>query len=68
MKISFTTLGCPNWNLDTICQKGREYGFDGVDFRGYLDELDITRLALFTTQGSQTKKRLTDAGLAVQRH
>lgn len=50
MKISFTTLGCPNWDLDTICQKGREYGFDGVDFRGYLDSLDITKLPLFTSQ------------------
>jgi len=65
MKISFMTLGCPNWNLDMICQKGREYGFDGVDFRGYLGELDITKLALFTTQGAETKQRLTDAGLAV---
>ncbi len=37
-------LGCPEWNLDTICKKGREYGFDGVDFRGYLGEIDITRL------------------------
>lgn len=65
MKIAFTTLGCPNWDLDTICQKGREYGFDGVDFRGYLDEIDITKLPLFTTRGAETKQRLTDAGLAV---
>jgi len=65
MKISFTTLGCPNWDLDTICQKGREYGFDGVDFRGYLNEIDITMLPLFTTEGFETKQRLTDAGLAV---
>ncbi len=65
MKISFTTLGCPNWDLDTICRKGREYGFDGVDFRGYLNDLDITKLALFTSQGSETRRRLDDAGLAV---
>ena len=65
MKISFTTLGCPNWDLDMICQKGYEYGFDGVDFRGYLNEIDITKVPLFTTQGSETKQRLTDAGLAV---
>ncbi len=65
MKTSFTTLGCPNWDLDTICKKGREYGFDGVDFRGYMNELDITKLALFTTQGSETKQRLTDAELEV---
>jgi sugar phosphate isomerase/epimerase len=65
MKIAFMTLGCPNWTLDTICLRGHEYGFDGVDFRGYLDELDITKLAMFTTQAAKTLKRLSDAGLAV---
>jgi len=65
MKIAFMTLGCPNWNLDTICQRGAEYGFDGVDFRGYLDEIDITKLALFTTHAAETRQRLNDAGLLV---
>ena len=35
MKLAFTTLGCPNWDLDTICTRGKEYGYDGVDLRGY---------------------------------
>jgi sugar phosphate isomerase/epimerase len=65
MKIAFTTLGCPDWDLDTICQRGREYGFDGVDFRGYLNELDITKLALFTTHAVETRQRLADAGLVI---
>jgi sugar phosphate isomerase/epimerase len=65
MKIAFTTLGCPNWNLETICRRGQEYGFEGVDFRGYLDELDITKLPLFTTHAAETRKQLNDAGLAV---
>jgi sugar phosphate isomerase/epimerase len=65
MKISFLTLGCPNWDLDTICERGREYGFEGVDFRGYLDEIDITRLPEFTIHASQTRGKLADAGLAV---
>ena len=65
MKIAFLTLGCPNWDLDTICQQGRAYDFDGVDFRGYLDQIDITKLPLFTTQAAKTHQRLTDAGLAV---
>lgn len=65
MKIAFMTLGCPNWNLNTICARGREYGFDGVDFRGYLDEIDITKLPLFTTQTAETRRKLQDAGLEV---
>jgi len=65
VKLSFTTLGCPAWNLETICARGREYGFDGVDFRGYLDTIDITTLPLFTREGEQTRRRLNDAGLEV---
>ncbi len=65
MKISFTTLGCPGWDLDTICAKGSEYGFDGVDFRGFLDAIDITVLPAFTSGVAETKRKLTDAGLEV---
>ncbi len=65
MKISFMTLGCPKWDLDTICQKGRDYGFDGVDFRGYLDEIDVTKLHEFTIDLKKTRKKLDSAGLQV---
>ena len=65
MKISFSTLGCPRWDMDEICRRGREYGFDGVDFRGYLDTLDITTLPLFTTQVALTRARLAEADLQV---
>jgi sugar phosphate isomerase/epimerase len=65
MKLSFTTLGCPGWDMATICKRGQEYGYQGIDFRGYLDTLDITLLPEFTTGGCVTRKRLADAGLEV---
>ena len=65
MKISFMTLGCPNWDLETICARGKEYGFDGVDFRGYLETLDITLLPEFTTGAAATLRKLNEASLEV---
>lgn len=65
MKIGFTTLGCPDWDLDTICAKARGYGFDGLDLRGLQDTLDITLLPAFTSGVRETKSQLTDAGLEV---
>lgn len=65
MKISFMTLGCPGWDLDTVCRRGREYGYDGVDFRGLLDTIDVTTLPAFTTGVAETKRKLDDHGLAV---
>jgi sugar phosphate isomerase/epimerase len=65
MKISFMTLGCPAWDLKTICARGHAYGFEGVDFRGYLDTLDITTLPEFTSSAAATRRQLEAAGLAV---
>ena len=65
MKTSFTTLGCPNWDLDTICARGQEYHYDGVDFRGYLDTLDVTTLPEFAQGAAGIQRKLAEVGLAV---
>ena len=59
------TLGCPAWDLDTILRRASEYGYDGIDFRGVKDALDVTVLPEFTTGLAQTARRIADAGLAV---
>lgn len=65
MKLSFTTLGCPNWDMDTIISRAVEYGYDGVDFRGYMDEMDIYLLPEFSTDIERTKQKFKDASLEV---
>ncbi|RKY65676.1 MAG: sugar phosphate isomerase/epimerase [Candidatus Latescibacterota bacterium] len=65
MKLAFTTLGCPEWDMDTILSKAVEYGFDGVDFRGYLGTLELFKLPEFTTQAKKTARRFADANLEV---
>ena len=65
MKTSFTTLGCPAWDLTRIMEQGSRLGFDGVDFRGLQDDLDITALPAFTSALQQTVTRFADAGLVV---
>jgi sugar phosphate isomerase/epimerase len=65
MKISFTTLGCPDWDLDTIISKASEYGFDGVDLRGIQETLDVTLLPAFASGAADARRRFSDAGLEV---
>lgn len=65
MQLALSTLGCPQWDLDRICEDGRAAGFDGVDFRGLGDELDVTCHPAFTDRVDETRSRLTDAGLTV---
>ncbi|MBI3985329.1 MAG: TIM barrel protein [Lentisphaerae bacterium] len=38
MKLSFATLGCPDWKLDQIVQTAKALGYDGVDLRGIAGE------------------------------
>ena len=65
MKLSFSTLGCPNWDLGTIISKAVEYGFDGIEMRGVNQELDVTKLPEFTTNAKETKQRLMDSGIEI---
>lgn len=65
MNISFSTLGCPGWDLDMICRRAREFGYDGVDFRGYLDTIDISLLPEFTSGVSATMNKFRSAGLEI---
>lgn len=65
MKLAFTTLACPKWDLPTVLSRAKEYGFDAIDFRGLGEKLDITLLREFTTQAGATARMIRDAGLEV---
>lgn len=65
MKLAFSTLGCPKWDLGTVILRAQEYGYDGVDFRCCADEMNIWKLPEFSTQIDVTAKRIRDAGLEV---
>ena len=32
--VSFSTLACPNWSIETIIAKASEFGYDGIEWRG----------------------------------
>jgi fatty-acyl-CoA synthase len=65
MKLAFTTLGCLDWDLETIVSKADEYDFDGVDFRGYRNEMNIGKLPEFTSGLAATVAMFKEAGLEV---
>jgi len=65
MKLSTTTLGCPQWSLDEIVSNCSAYGLQGIDFRGIGDSIDVTQLPEFTTDLAETRRKLDDADLRV---
>jgi len=65
MKISSTTLGCPDWPLETILERFVEYGYDALDFRGLDGEMELWRLEAFSADAEETAARVAAAPLAV---
>ena len=65
MKLAFTTLACPQWDLETIIARAVEYGYDGVDFRCYRGKLTLWEMPEFSTNLERTAGKLKEAKLEV---
>jgi len=65
MKLAFTTLGCPQWTLKQIVENAAKMGFDAVDFRGLLEDIDVSHRPEFTTDIKKTQKLFRDHNVAV---
>ncbi len=63
MKIGFSTLVCPNWDLATIVSKASEYGFNGVELRGVRGELALTEIPEVAGDPARTRSMFTDANV-----
>lgn len=65
MKVSFSTLGCPDWTLDQVLKAGADAKLDGFDLRGLRGGVDVTVLPEFTSDLESTSMRIRDSGLVV---
>lgn len=41
--LSFSTLGCPDWSLETILNAAVDNGYNGIELRGIQRQLDLTK-------------------------
>jgi sugar phosphate isomerase/epimerase len=64
--IAFSTLGCPKWDWLTVLDFAAEHGFAGLELRGLLDSMDLTKRPEFgSAQIAQTRKQLAERELRV---
>jgi sugar phosphate isomerase/epimerase len=66
-KISFSTLGCPDWDLDKIIRFAVEHKYNGIEVRGILRELDLPKIPAFATDTAirETTAKIKDVGLRI---
>ena len=66
MKLAFSTLGCPDWELREIVAAARNWGYDGVELRAVGGSLDLLDLAEFSpAQLATTRAYFEDAGIEI---
>ncbi|WAM33254.1 sugar phosphate isomerase/epimerase family protein [Caldicellulosiruptor morganii] len=66
MKISFSTVGCPNFTWDEIITTAKDFGYDGIEIRGISDELEVYKASPFIGDNlKHTKERLSQLGLDI---
>jgi sugar phosphate isomerase/epimerase len=65
MKFAFSTVSCPKWDFDTIVARAREYGYHGVEVRGFLNESVPTVADVFKTDLDQLRRSFNGAGVEV---
>ncbi|HVZ97264.1 MAG TPA: sugar phosphate isomerase/epimerase family protein [Chitinophagaceae bacterium] len=63
--LSFSTLGCPDWPFDKIVSFARQNNYDGIELRGILHEMDLTKCLQFinATSIASTMQLMKDNNL-----
>jgi sugar phosphate isomerase/epimerase len=66
LPLAFSTLGCPNWELQKILEFARANGFAAVELRGLLGSLDLPSRPEFAPgRLPQTIKQIAEHGIKI---
>ncbi len=66
IKLSFSTLGCPEWSFADIISTARDLGYQGVEIRGVMREMFAPKMKIFDAENiEKTKKTLADTGIQI---
>jgi hypothetical protein len=65
MQLAFSSIGCPDWPLDKMVKFAREKGYQGLELRGLLRELDLPKSSDFNSPEKirVARKLVEDNGL-----
>ncbi len=66
MRLAFSTLGCPNWELGQIAEAARSLGYDGIELRAVGGDLDLLERREFKPEAlATTHQWLVDLHISV---
>lgn len=66
MKLAFSTLGCPHWELERIVQAAQDYGYAAIELRAIGGDLDLLKRPEFQPGTvARTRRWLADQAVAI---
>lgn len=66
MKLAFSSLACPSYNIDKLIHTAKDYGFDGIELRTLENTTNIWELEdFYPCNLSATSSKFKEAGLSV---
>jgi len=66
LKLAFSTLGCPHWELEQVAQAARAYGYQAVELRAIGGDLDLLKRPEFQPGAMEATRRwLADHSLTI---
>jgi sugar phosphate isomerase/epimerase len=61
--LAFSTLGCPDWDFKKITDFAVQHGYTGIEVRGILREMDLTKCKELNEQKIATISMMKEKGL-----
>src|SRR5947208_17106554 len=65
MKFAFSTLSAPTWDFETLVLRAKDYRYDGVEIRGFLNESVLTAANIFLTDLAKVRRIFGDGGIEI---
>lgn len=66
MKLSFSTLGCPDWSFEKVLEQAQAMGYDGIEVRGINGIMNAAEIPEFSTENiADTQKKLEEHSLKI---
>src|ERR1043165_4804849 len=65
MKFAFSTVSCPAWDFAAIVARAREYGYDGIEIRGFLNESILTAANVFLSEPRKIRGIFANSGIEI---
>ena len=60
LKLAFSTLGCPDWDLPQIAAAAQRYGFNAIELRAIGGDLDLLNRPEFRPDAIETTRQWLD--------